>query len=74
MQENVIIAVSPVAEAKAIKNEVETEGFRQCHVRDGAALVCSFIQSHLVTVLKSLGPIFLMAGGAIGQRCRTHRI
>ena len=24
---------------KAIKNSVELEGFRQCHIRDGAALV-----------------------------------
>ena len=31
-------ARSPVAEAKAIKNETELEGMRQCHIRDGAAL------------------------------------
>lgn len=29
---------SPIADAKAIKNAVELEGMRQCHVRDGAAL------------------------------------
>ena len=29
---------SPVGDAKAIKNEVELEGMRQCHIRDGAAL------------------------------------
>ena len=29
---------SPIAEAKAIKNDVELEGMRQCHIRDGAAL------------------------------------
>ncbi|KAF2008850.1 putative Xaa-Pro aminopeptidase P [Aaosphaeria arxii CBS 175.79] len=29
---------SPIADAKAIKNEVELEGMRQCHIRDGAAL------------------------------------
>ncbi|KAG9196213.1 putative Xaa-Pro aminopeptidase P [Alternaria panax] len=29
---------SPVGDAKAVKNEVELEGMRQCHVRDGAAL------------------------------------
>ena len=29
---------SPVADAKAIKNDTELEGMRQCHVRDGAAL------------------------------------
>ena len=31
---------SPVQQAKAIKNEVELEGFRQCHIRDATALVC----------------------------------
>lgn len=29
---------SPVGDAKAIKNETELEGMRQCHIRDGAAL------------------------------------
>jgi Xaa-Pro aminopeptidase len=32
-------APSPVANAKAIKNEVELEGMRQCHLRDAAAVV-----------------------------------
>lgn len=30
---------SPIADAKAIKNPTELEGMRQCHVRDGAALI-----------------------------------
>jgi Xaa-Pro aminopeptidase len=30
---------SPVGDAKAIKNEVELEGMRACHIRDGAALI-----------------------------------
>lgn len=30
---------SPVTAAKAIKNEVELNGFRQCHIRDGAAFI-----------------------------------
>ncbi|KAF4120257.1 hypothetical protein GMORB2_3058, partial [Geosmithia morbida] len=30
---------SPIGDAKAIKNEVELEGMRACHVRDGAALI-----------------------------------
>lgn len=42
-QENVLTILSPVAEAKSIKNEAETEGFRQCHIRDGAALVCLLV-------------------------------
>jgi Xaa-Pro aminopeptidase len=29
---------SPVSDAKAIKNQTELEGMRQCHIRDGAAL------------------------------------
>lgn len=35
----VAVKQSPVMLEKAIKNEVELEGFRQCHVRDAAALV-----------------------------------
>ncbi|KIW75399.1 hypothetical protein Z517_10140 [Fonsecaea pedrosoi CBS 271.37] len=30
---------SPLADAKAIKNSIELEGMRQCHIRDGAALI-----------------------------------
>lgn len=30
---------SPIADAKAIKNPTELEGMRQCHIRDGAALI-----------------------------------
>ena len=30
---------SPVQDAKAVKNEMEQEGMRQCHIRDGTALV-----------------------------------
>lgn len=29
---------SPIGDAKAIKNDVELQGMRACHVRDGAAL------------------------------------
>ncbi|KAJ6164545.1 hypothetical protein N7470_003217 [Penicillium chermesinum] len=29
---------SPIADAKAVKNETELEGMRACHIRDGAAL------------------------------------
>ncbi|KAJ8595569.1 Creatinase/aminopeptidase [Rhizopogon salebrosus TDB-379] len=41
-EENVVLVPSPVAAMKAIKNETEIEGFRQCHVRDGAALTRYF--------------------------------
>lgn len=37
-----VIVPSPVAAMKAIKNSTEIEGFRQCHVRDGAALARYF--------------------------------
>ncbi len=38
-QENgFIIATSPIPLAKAIKNDVEMEGFRECHKRDAVAL------------------------------------
>ncbi|KAG6877769.1 hypothetical protein C0993_004144 [Termitomyces sp. T159_Od127] len=37
-----VIAPSPIAEMKAIKNATELEGFRQSHIRDGAALARYF--------------------------------
>ncbi|PNS15603.1 hypothetical protein CAC42_862 [Sphaceloma murrayae] len=36
--ENVQEVRSPVGDAKAIKNETELKGMRNCHIRDGAAL------------------------------------
>lgn len=33
---------SPIEAEKAIKNDVELEGFRKCHIRDAAALVSYF--------------------------------
>ncbi|KAI0190099.1 aminopeptidase-like protein [Astrocystis sublimbata] len=30
---------SPIADTKAVKNEIELEGMRACHIRDGAALI-----------------------------------
>jgi Xaa-Pro aminopeptidase len=36
------IETSPVTELKAVKNDVELEGFRQCHIRDGVALARYF--------------------------------
>ena len=41
-QDNIIIARSPVADLKAIKNATELEGFRRSHIRDGAALARYF--------------------------------
>ena len=34
-----IIGRSPVQDAKAVKNEAEQQGMRDCHIRDGTALV-----------------------------------
>ncbi|KZO98526.1 Creatinase/aminopeptidase [Calocera viscosa TUFC12733] len=39
-EQNVTVGRSPVADLKAVKNEAEIEGFRQSHIRDGAALAC----------------------------------
>ncbi|KAJ6608223.1 putative Xaa-Pro aminopeptidase P [Mycena sp. CBHHK59/15] len=39
---NYVLLPSPAAEMKAIKNETELEGFRQSHIRDGAALARYF--------------------------------
>lgn len=33
------IVRSPIGDAKAVKNDIELEGMRACHVRDGAALI-----------------------------------
>ncbi|KAJ5573884.1 uncharacterized protein N7459_008311 [Penicillium hispanicum] len=37
-EEQVEESRSPIADAKAVKNETELEGMRACHIRDGAAL------------------------------------
>jgi Xaa-Pro aminopeptidase len=45
---------SPICDAKAIKNETELEGMRQCHIRDGAALIEYFAWlEHELTVNKA---------------------
>ncbi|CAG8463560.1 93_t:CDS:10 [Diversispora eburnea] len=41
-EENVEETRSPIADAKAVKNEVELEGMRQCHLRDAVALINYF--------------------------------
>eukprot|EP00743_Colponemidia_sp_Colp-15_P002289 GILK01002480.1.p1 GENE.GILK01002480.1~~GILK01002480.1.p1 ORF type:complete len:612 (-),score=125.84 GILK01002480.1:1751-3586(-) len=37
--ERVLEKASPIVMAKALKNEVELQGMRNCHLRDGAALI-----------------------------------
>ncbi|KAJ9114052.1 hypothetical protein QFC22_005872 [Naganishia vaughanmartiniae] len=39
---NIVIRPSPIEDAKALKNPVELDGMRQCHIRDGAALARYF--------------------------------
>ncbi|PVG02009.1 putative aminopeptidase P, cytoplasmic [Serendipita vermifera] len=41
-RDKVIIDRAPVTDSKSLKNEVEIEGFRQSHIRDGAALARYF--------------------------------
>ncbi|KAF8428678.1 putative Xaa-Pro aminopeptidase P [Tirmania nivea] len=38
-QERVEVTRSPIEDAKAVKNETELKGMRNCHIRDGAALI-----------------------------------
>jgi Xaa-Pro aminopeptidase len=41
--ENVLLKLSPLALAKALKNTVEMEGLKKAHIRDGAAVVQYFV-------------------------------
>lgn len=41
-KDNYVIARSPVNDMKAVKNDIELEGFRQSHIRDGSALARYF--------------------------------
>ncbi|CAO3563271.1 unnamed protein product [Mortierella alpina] len=41
-RENTIEVRSPVTDAKAVKNEAELNGIRQCHLRDAAAVINYF--------------------------------
>jgi Xaa-Pro aminopeptidase len=50
---------SPIADAKAMKNNVEMLGMRACHVRDGAALIEYFawLEDQLVTKKASIDEV-----------------
>ncbi|KEF61408.1 xaa-Pro aminopeptidase [Exophiala aquamarina CBS 119918] len=50
---------SPITDAKAIKNATELEGMRQCHIRDGAALIEYFawLEDELVNKGKTLDEV-----------------
>lgn len=45
---------SPIGDAKAVKNETELEGMRQCHIRDGVALIkyLAWLENQLTTGVK----------------------
>ncbi|KAJ4302935.1 hypothetical protein N0V90_001826 [Kalmusia sp. IMI 367209] len=50
---------SPIGDAKAVKNEVELEGMRKCHIRDGAALTEYFawLEDQLITKSATLDEV-----------------
>lgn len=50
---------SPIGDAKAIKNDTELKGMRQCHIRDGAALIQYFawLEDQLIQQKKSLDEV-----------------
>jgi len=52
-------ARSPITDAKAIKNTTELEGMRQCHIRDGAALIEYFawLEDELVSKGETLDEV-----------------
>lgn len=50
---------SPIGDAKAIKNDTELKGMRQCHIRDGAALIqyFSWLEDQLIQQKKTLDEV-----------------
>lgn len=58
-ESNVEEARSPISDAKAIKNEVELKGMRDCHVRDGAALTEYFawLENELINKKSTLDEV-----------------
>lgn len=50
---------SPVASAKAIKNQVELDGMRACHIRDGVALIRFFawLEDQLVVAKNTINEV-----------------
>ncbi|ORY69496.1 metallopeptidase family M24 [Pseudomassariella vexata] len=50
---------SPVGDSKAVKNEIELEGMRTCHIRDGAALIEYFawLEDQLITKKATLDEV-----------------
>ncbi|QIW98411.1 hypothetical protein AMS68_003929 [Peltaster fructicola] len=63
---------SPVGDAKAVKNKTEMEGMRQCHIRDGAALIEYFawLEDELVNNGTSLDEV--QASDELGRIRTKH--
>ncbi|RDA82730.1 hypothetical protein CP532_2663 [Ophiocordyceps camponoti-leonardi (nom. inval.)] len=64
---------SPVGDAKAIKNETETKGMRECHVRDGAALIEFFAWLEDQLVAKKARVDEVQAAEKLKQLRSRHR-
>ena len=58
-EENVDEVRSLIGDAKAVKNSTELEGMRQCHIRDGAALIEYFawLEDKLITQKATLDEV-----------------
>ncbi|KAF7194914.1 putative Xaa-Pro aminopeptidase P [Pseudocercospora fuligena] len=71
-EENVDEVRSPVGDAKAVKNPVELEGMRRCHIRDGAALIEYFawLENQLVNEKATLDEV--QAAGKLEQIRSMH--
>lgn len=63
---------SPIGDAKAIKNSTELEGMRQCHIRDGAALIEYFawLEDELINKHSKLDEV--QAADKLEQIRSTH--
>ena len=63
---------SPVADAKAVKNEVELDGMRACHIRDGAALTEYFSWLEHELIVKGTKLDEVAAADKLEQIRSTH--
>lgn len=67
---NIVEEPSPIAIAKSIKNDIEINGMKQCHIRDAAALVYFILFQYtlyLFIYCFILDSIFRLVGGRIRE-------
>lgn len=64
-----LTGLTPIAALKAVKNPVEIEGMRQCHIRDGAA-VCEYL-AWLQNQLKHGERVTEISGADYLEACRS---